>query len=177
MNCESVQSLAEEVWSASFEQAALINAQLIAEFQAAISQPDSRKSHFFNGRYENLYIQEQHLPSLKPLRKWLMLQAGKITGQAEDQLKYGFWFNRMAAGHSTTRHDHLDDDEQLSAVYYLKVPQDSGNLLLYTDKTPLSITPETGLCVLFKPHIEHEVGINNSTEERLSIAFNFGYKT
>jgi len=174
VNCKPVQSIASGVWSACFDQAAIINPQLIAEFQAALNQPDSRKSHFFNGRYENLYIKEQHLASLQPLKQWLLPLVEQITQQAEHQLKYGFWFNRMAASHSTTRHDHLHDDEQLSAVYYISVPKNSGNLLLYTGKTPLSITPKAGLCVLFKPHIEHEVSINNSSEERLSIAFNFG---
>jgi len=144
------------------------------EFTAAVDRSDTRKSHHFNGRYENLYIQQAQLPSLDALSHWLQALAGQLLPQPAEPLKFGFWFNQMGAGHTTTRHHHQDDDELLSVVYYLKIPPDSGHLRLFQNETVISIKPHAGLCVLFQPEIEHEVSANNSDQTRLSIAFNFG---
>jgi ectoine hydroxylase-related dioxygenase (phytanoyl-CoA dioxygenase family) len=86
----------------------------------------------------------------------------------------------MPPGATTTLHTHDDDDELLSAVYYVYVPEDSGNLVLYDDsKTDSSekrieVESRTGDFIFFKPDIRHEVSKNCSTEHRLSIGINFG---
>ena len=82
----------------------------------------------------------------------------------------------MPPGAITTKHSHDDDDELLSCVYYVAVPDNSGDLIIHTDNENLRINPEEGMFVFFKPDVMHEVTENLSSESRLSIAINFGKK-
>lgn len=50
----------------------------------------------------------------------------KHRDQPAEKLKYGFWFNPMRPGHTTTPHSHDDDDECLSCVYLLSGPRTLG---------------------------------------------------
>ena len=80
----------------------------------------------------------------------------------------------MTPGAVTTVHSHDDNDELLSAVYYVSVAENSGNLIIHEDNKQHSITPEQGMFVFFAPDVVHEVSENLSSHERLSIAINFG---
>ena len=135
------------------------------------------KTHLFADRYENIYLNEQHIPQLKALINEAVSLAENILGR--QNLRAGYWFNYMPPGVTTTLHTHDDDDELLSAVYYIYVPEDSGNLIIYHEtksdgEKKIEITSRTGDFIFFKPDIRHEVSKNNSTESRLSIGMNFG---
>jgi hypothetical protein len=138
---------------------------------------DIRKTHLFDGRYENIYLTEREIPVLAELTAEAIKHAEKIL-QLKN-VRAGFWFNFMPPGSSTTLHTHDDDDELLSAVYYVNVPEGSGNLVVY-DKTDtpgprkIEIVPEESEFIFFKPDVPHEVTRNNSMQSRLSIGFNFG---
>jgi hypothetical protein len=95
---------------------------------------------------------------------------------ARRDLAVGFWFNEMGPGHRTLPHRHDDDDELASAVYYLQVPEHSGELILRQGSVVTRVPPKAGMFVFFAPHVEHEVGENRSKETRLSIAMNFGVR-
>ena len=82
----------------------------------------------------------------------------------------------MRPGDITLPHSHNDDDELLSGVYYVKVPEHSGELVLYQGNTSYGIQPAEGKLVLFSASLEHEVTRNDSQEMRLSIGMNFGRK-
>ncbi|MCK4710140.1 MAG: hypothetical protein KAU21_16095, partial [Gammaproteobacteria bacterium] len=71
---------------------------------------------------------------------------------------------------------HDDDDELMSGVYYVTVPESSGQLLLGIAGHHITIEPEAGKMVFFKPNVIHEVSKNLSTHHRLSIGMNFGLK-
>jgi uncharacterized cupin superfamily protein len=86
----------------------------------------------------------------------------------------GFWFNAMQPGDKTARHNHDEEDELLSCVYYITAPQNSGDLLLFDQDETLRVTPEAGKLVLFSPKLAHAVEENRSDQQRLSVAFNFG---
>ena len=154
-----------------------LNDEIMEGFLSQYQRDDIRKTHLFAGRYENIYLTEQHIPALGSL----ILEA---TKHAEDilqgkNLRAGFWFNYMPPGSSTTLHTHDDDDELLSAVYYVQAAEHSGNLIIYEklntpDQRKIEITPEAGMFVFFKPDVPHEVSRNNSSQSRLSIGFNFG---
>ena len=136
-----------------------------------------RKTHLFAGRYENIYLNEKHIPLLKPLINEAVALAEDILNIKN--LRAGYWFNYMPPGATTTLHTHDDDDELLSCVYYINVPENSGDLILYqdADKTrqkKIEIQSRTGDFIFFKPDVRHEVSKNNSAEFRLSIGFNFG---
>ncbi len=153
-----------------------LNTTLLHAFLKLHNEPGIRKTHLFDDRYENIYLNEKHIPELE----LLINQATKI---AEDilqthNLRAGYWFNYMPPDTSTTLHTHDDDDELLSAVYYVYATENSGNLIIYDDsKKPaekIEIVPKAGNFVFFKPDVRHEVSRNNSTEHRLSIGINFG---
>jgi len=153
------------------------NAEIYKEFLVQQKKDDVRKTHLFEDRYENIYLNEQHIPQLKPLINEAVSLAEKILNR--QNLRAGYWFNYMPPGATTTLHTHDDDDELLSAVYYVYVPEDSGNLIIYQNaesggEKKIEITSRTGDFIFFKPDIRHEVSKNNSTESRLSIGINFG---
>jgi uncharacterized protein (TIGR02466 family) len=90
---------------------------------------------------------------------------------------------------------HIHPNSYISGVYYVKTPENSGELVLRNPSniqsmfTPSSviksfnefnsskwtISPEVGKLVLFPSWIEHEVTQNLSNEDRISIAFNTNF--
>lgn len=136
---------------------------------------DVKRTHLFNGRYENIYITGKHITELDALLEEACAYASELLNI--DDLQAGCWFNNMPPGAITTVHSHDDDDELLSAVYYVVVPENSGDLIIHNGNESLRITPEAGMFVFFKPDVVHEVTENLSSHERLSIGINFGKKT
>lgn len=155
------------------------NSEIVKEFLVQQNKNDVRKTHLFEGRYENIYLNEQHIPALKFIIDEAIDQAENILHKKN--IRAGYWFNYMPPGATTTLHTHDDDDELLSAVYYVYVPENSGNLIIYDDSKggrgeKIEIPSRTGDFIFFKPDIRHEVSKNNSTEHRLSIGINFGQR-
>jgi len=90
---------------------------------------------------------------------------------------------------------HIHPNSYISGVYYVKTPENSGELVLRNPSniqsmfTPSSviksfnefnsskwtISPEVGKLVLFPSWIEHEVTQNLSNEDRISVAFNTNF--
>jgi uncharacterized protein (TIGR02466 family) len=72
----------------------------------------------------------------------------------------------------------------LSGVFYLKVPKNSGRLILrnpavrsdghFLKNPDYSITPENFALIFFPSWLEHYVEQNLSDEKRISVSFNFG---
>ncbi len=148
---------------------ASLNARLYDGFMRRHDDNDVRKTHLFNGRYENIYLTEQHVPALAELSARVRELAVDILQRRHFRL--GCWFNYMPPQAVTTRHNHDDGFELLSAVYYVRVPENSGELVLHGD-TVQRVKPEEGRLVFFPPALDHEVTRNNSDQGRLSIAFN-----
>jgi len=154
-----------------------LNETLLADFLKWKDDDSVRKTHFFEDRYENIYLNETHIPTLVGLIKTAVKSAEAILQTSG--LRAGYWFNYMPPGSTTTLHTHDDDDEQLSAVYYVHAPKNSGNLIIHSNKKndssdKFEITAEAGKFVFFKPDVPHEVSKNLSAKHRLSIGINFG---
>lgn len=160
------------VYFAELPDAGIINAALINAFEREKDAQDIKRTHMFAGRFENIYIPRQRLPELVPLTEFVEAAAKQVLHRA--RLRHGFWFNEMHPGHSTTLHSHEEEDELLSAVYYLACPEGSGHLVLHDDEAEVLVTPRPGLLVLFPPDLPHKVEKNASQGTRLSVAFNFG---
>lgn len=160
------------VYFAELPDAAIVNPALIAGFEREKGAQDIKRTHMFAGRFENTYIPQQRLPELAPLSDFVVAAAKQILDRSP--LRHGFWFNEMHPGHSTTLHSHEEQDELLSAVYYLQCPESSGRLVLHDEKAEVMVTPRPGLLVLFPPDLPHRVEKNSSQGTRLSVAFNFG---
>jgi hypothetical protein len=157
---------------AELPDAASFNPVLLAAFEREKDAQDIKRTHMFAGRFENIYIPRQRLPEMSALSNFVVTAATQILQRSP--LRHGFWFNEMHPGHSTTLHSHEEEDELLSAVYYLQCPDNSGRLILHDDEAQVVVAPRPGLLVLFPPDLPHRVEENTSQETRLSVAFNFG---
>lgn len=153
-----------------------VNQTVLQKFESLSDDDFKEKTHLFNGRYENIYLDVNTIPELKVIVNAAMDNAANILNVEKEKLTSGFWLNAMGAGDATTAHTHDDDDELLSCVYYIKVPEKSGNLIIIDKGEKNILEPEEGMFVFFSPATLHEVSINESGQSRLSIAFNFGLK-
>ena len=151
-----------------------VNQSLTREYQQAVDAGNCRQTHFFNGRFENTYIDVEKVPGLAPVTNMVRHYARQILDEDIDRLKCGFWFNAMQPGHDTSLHTHEEYEEKLSAVYYINAPEGSGDLLIHDRNDVIHIKPVAGQVILFGPEVPHEVELNQSNELRLSVAFNFG---
>ena len=134
-----------------------------------------KRTHFFNGRYENLYLLREHIPAISCILDQAENYAENILQNNQSgKLRSGFWINDMSPGAVTTEHDHDEDDELLSGVYYVQVPQNSGELNIIDLYSHTLITPQAGMFVFFAPTVRHSVSVNNSGDRRISIGMNFG---
>ncbi len=125
------------------------------------------------------------------LHKWIFKQVKDYTlqiGYKNNKTEcVASWFNIYKKHDYQERHGHYPND--ISAVYYLKTPKDSGNITFYSHEphgitkpgevnNPLTwrsywINPQPGLLLIFKSTLQHEVGQNKSNEEKISMALNF----
>lgn len=151
-----------------------LNASLFERFMELRGLERIRQSHYFGDRFENIYINEADIPEISTVLDLVKQQAGQLLDKPVDALKAGFWFNAMEAGHRTTLHHHDENDELLSAVYYIRVPENSGDLVLHEDGKETLIHPEEGKLVMFAPSTLHEVTANLGSGLRLSVGMNVG---
>jgi hypothetical protein len=95
------------------------------------------------------------------------------------------WANVNSPGSRNELHQH--EKVQYTGVYFLTAPENCGSLVL---KNPANVAnqchpdapnvqdivvePVEGGMIVFPGWVPHEVWINNSTEDRISIAFNLG---
>ncbi|MGD8934573.1 MAG: putative 2OG-Fe(II) oxygenase, partial [Gammaproteobacteria bacterium] len=149
-----------------------LNKALLDGFLRHQQDSNVKRSHLFNGRYENIYLTSTQIPELASLLEEACEHASSILGTAD--LQAGCWFNYMPPGAVTTVHSHDDYDELLSGVYYVSVPQNSGNLIIHQGNRQHVISPQEGMFVFFAPDAVHEVSENLSASGRLSIGINFG---
>ena len=161
----------------NFPDAKAVNSQIITGYLDRLKKGDVRKTHLFSGRYENVYIDREEIPALSELIPFWLASAAEVLGKQVSELRCGFWFNDMRPGDLTLPHSHDDYDEWLSGVYYLKVPENSGELVLHSGGDKIPVLPEEGKLVLFSSGDVHEVTANHSQEIRLSIGINFGLQS
>lgn len=154
--------------------AAAINRQIMDAYLQLREQDLLKRSHFFGGRYENLYLERKRIPAIGRVLEQAESYAASLLDKPAQQLRSGFWINDMGPNESTTEHDHDDYDEMLSAVYYVQVPQDSGELVIVDQHSRTLVTPRGGMFVFFAPSVLHSVKVNRSGERRISIGINFG---
>jgi len=154
--------------------AAGINRQIMDAFLRFCEDDFSRRSHFFGGRYENLYFERESIPAVKLVLEQANSFAAEILKVNRQGLRSGFWINDMGSDQSTTEHDHDDNDEVLSGVYYVHVPKESGELVIVDKHCRTLIEPQAGMFVFFAPNVVHSVSVNRSKERRISMGMNFG---
>ena len=156
------------------EESDKLNASLYQRFLELSGTGRVRQSHHFGDRFENTYIEEADIPDMTTVLDVVKQQAGQLLDIPAGTLKAGFWFNAMESGHRTTLHHHDENNELLSAVYYIRVPGNSGDLILHESDKQISIQPQEGKLVMFSPKLLHEVTAHLGSGLRLSVAINVG---
>ena len=154
--------------------AAALNHQILETYFSLQEQDFVRRSHHFHGRYENLYLERERIPGIACVLAQAEYYAQSILTPDTPKLRSDFWINDMGPGAITTEHNHDEDDELLSAVYYIQAPQDAGDLVIVEPHSRTLIAPQAGMMVFFAPSIMHSVGLNRSQQQRISIGMNFG---
>jgi len=127
----------------------------------------------------------------KILNKWVfekVNQYANAIGYVNKNLEYyESWFNYSIKNDYQEKHEHYPCD--ISAVYYLSVPENSGNIKFYTHEPKgvketfikenfytwknYFVKPESGLLLMFKSNLTHGVSKNKSNEPRISLAYNY----
>ena len=127
----------------------------------------------------------------KNLNKWIfekVNQYANAIGYVNKNVKCKeSWFNYSIKNDYQEKHEHYPYD--ISAVYYLSVPENSGNIKFYTHEpqgvkenfvkenfytwTNYYMKPEPGLLLIFKSNLTHGVSKNKSDKPRISLAYNF----
>lgn len=101
-----------------------------------------------------------------------------------------YWININGYRDYNTLHHHCGKHEDLSGIYYVKIPKDTDSAISFADpRSKVSANPfytanflnyeeyvryepSEGSLLLFPTFFEHQVEPNNSKEDRISIAFN-----
>jgi len=151
-----------------------LNARLYDRFMALYGTDRLRLSHHLEGRFENIYADVADIPEINVVLDVLKKQTEKLLTVPADKLKAGFWFNVMEPGQRTAMHHHDENDELLSAVYYIRVPENSGDLMLCDVNEQLRVHPQAGKLVMFLPQMPHEVTAHRGSGLRLSVGMNVG---
>lgn len=124
-------------------------------------------------------------PALKNLKNIALQFSNHVCekiGIAARVIDSKSWVNVNRHGNYNVMHSH--NDNLLTGVFYVKVPEDANsNLILYRNdgaeyfnkafSGDFVITPIAGRLYIFSPWLKHSVDINSSSNERISIAFNF----
>jgi len=156
---------------------------ILHEFQNNIKH--HTHTHFINNRWENIYLNPQHIPSILPLLSEIHSTAIKtfhaklaphqtliIPHELLGYEKNEFWFNAALPGESTRAHNH-NGKAIMSGVYYLQVPENCGNIVfLKGKKEKLEIPAEPRKLLFFPPELDHFVKENRGYKTRISLSFN-----
>ena len=101
-----------------------------------VNQGKTTFSHKINGRWENQYLDIQFVPQARDIFKMASELSKELTSESalvpHKELGYPlneFWFNVTVPGESTGWHDHKKN-AVISGVYYLHIPENSGDLVL-----------------------------------------------
>ena len=165
---------AAPVYGCTLADADGINRRILTAFLDLGDDGFSRRTHFFDGRFENLYLDVDRIPELQVILDQAEACAREILGWESRPLQRGFWLNAQGPGHSTSEHTHEELDELLSGVYYISVPGHSGDILFRDGRLSMRLSPEAGMFLFFPPSLAHRVETNHGKGLRLSLAFNFG---
>ncbi|MFV1983905.1 MAG: putative 2OG-Fe(II) oxygenase [Thiohalomonadales bacterium] len=167
-----LQEITKDIFCYHFPKYQNLNKNILDKFHLFKNHTTTRNSHFFEDRYENIYIPSDLIEEINTVLFYCNHCVKIITGK--NSLHSGLWFNYMNPGNLTLPHSHDEADELYSAVYYVKVPENSGDLIIKENNQDITIHPQEGMFVLFPPTFVHHVTKNNSNEARLSLGINIG---
>lgn len=149
--------------------------------------PSKAEKSSYGGWHSDVHLHE--MPAFKPLCEYVSLvcaQVFKVRGAKLHQM----WACINKRNDQNLIHTHTNNFN-LSGVYYLSVPENSGEIvfrdprpganqapyrLFKDDGDSEALMPFAGLVVLFPSYLEHFVLSNRSNEDRVAVSFNLTLK-
>lgn len=124
---------------------------------------------------------------INAIQNHIRLFCEQLNAKVSDIRTEQAWINTSVKGQYQETHTH--PNSSISAIYYLKAPEDSGETVFkspyekqsllpipeYNELMFQTITykPEVGKLLLFESHVPHLVRPNKSDGERMTLAANF----
>jgi uncharacterized protein (TIGR02466 family) len=185
------------VWMIEYDNYQGVNQGILDEMSRVDWEAEHRRSGRAgeaHDRYlEDIFITTELVPSAEAILSAFVHGCEQIAEESEWDLVSNeirvsdLWAHVTPPGKNTQRHHHLPD--HLSCAYYVRTPEDCGNLRLLDDRKyrigePDSATPNAltghwvdvpareGLMVIFPSWLSHQVGENRSDEPRVSLSMN-----
>jgi uncharacterized protein (TIGR02466 family) len=181
---------ATPIWQYYISDDAINFNQVIADVYE-IKKRDEGRVISNHGGWQSNFVESQNTEICK-LMEYIKSSAQTCFQQLEVRKEYGkvfqYWININSFGHFNKQHIH--GGSVISGCVYLKVPKNSGNFFLcpnimehyfydtytnyntdFASKNTEFIAEEKKV-ILFPSFLPHSVSINNSNEDRISIAFN-----
>jgi hypothetical protein len=112
-----------------------------------------------------------HSPAFYDPPEWFKDYSNIISKTADKKI-HNLWFNINGPGHSNSWHTHGTNYSFVGA-WYLKTPENCGNLEIEINDTVEVVVPRTALFITHPCGINHRVTENLSDQSRISVAFNF----
>tara|TARA_B100001094_G_C17805084_1_gene611022 strand:+ start:64 stop:666 length:603 start_codon:yes stop_codon:yes gene_type:complete len=144
-------------------------------------------------RYTNAGGYQGHCFNYEPLTDAIKRNIPQYEDPELGDVYISTWVNINGRDDYNRRHAHADGINLLSGVYYVSVPENSGNIV-FLDPRPIithsfadmryyslngsnilheyKIKPEEDKLLLFPCWLEHHVEANKTDEDRISISFN-----
>jgi len=149
------------------------NLKILKEILLAESN-NKLSTYPYSSRYEDTYCPPH--PVVDEVINKITIDFKQATGR--NIVCSGYWGHIHEKNMSTNTHDH--GTEFFSAVFYISVPEHSGDLVFAPRINPYNnyafrsiFKPMEGYYYMFPSYIDHYVPRNNSEEKRISISFNF----
>jgi uncharacterized protein (TIGR02466 family) len=174
----------------------LINPNLIKEecYKEQLNSKGRIKSNVFGWQSDDIFIDQKrpHISNLLTQIQLIIPEVSKDYGVITNIELTNSWININPKNSSNRAHIH--PQAVLSGVYYVSANEHSGNIEFYNDAkidminqtfldvnnkntcSCVSYKPITNRIIVFPSWLLHNVDINNSLEDRISISFNFAIK-
>lgn len=185
------------IWMVEHDDYQSVNQGIVDEMSRVdweVEHEKSGRTAEVQNRYmEDIFITTALVPSAAAVLSAFVFNCERIAEECEWDLDgreirvSDLWAHVTPPGKNTQRHHHLPD--HLSCAYYVRTPENCGNLRLLDDRkyrfaepdhtTTNAITAQTvdipakeGLMVIFPSWLSHQVGENRSGEPRVSLSMN-----
>jgi uncharacterized protein (TIGR02466 family) len=181
------------IWSFEINE---INNKQIIDYAEALSKTSPGRVFTNCGGWQSNDFMINNCQHEELLKLSLLVERKGLEIASELELKpnlqlrmANFWLNVNKKGHFNRHHSH--PSSFLSASYYVKAPQDCGQIIFehpfpfmdywwntytaantYASHLTVSYRPKPGLLVIFPSWLLHRVEANASEELRISVSFN-----